>query len=135
VESGRNYKYYGLHHGRWRPLQELGDQDVAAIRRGRLILAPLPLYLLGGSPEFARILDLWGIRTFGQFANLPPLGVAARLGDEGVHLRQKARGEDYRQLRLLFDPLLFREEKELEHAVDLLEPLSGRPHARFPRCC
>src|SRR4051812_43016411 len=28
------------------------------------ILAPLPVYLLGGSPEFARTMDLWGIRTF-----------------------------------------------------------------------
>jgi len=87
------------------------------------ILAPLPLFLLGGSPEFARILDLWGIRTFGQFASLPALGVAARLGDEGVQMQQRARGEDDRQLRLLVDPLVFCEERELEDAVNLLEPL------------
>ena len=40
---------------------------------------PLPVYLLGGSPEFARTMDLWGIRTFGEFAKLPSSGVTARL--------------------------------------------------------
>lgn len=86
-------------------------------------LAPLPLYLLGGSPEFARQLDLWGIRTFGEFAKLPPLGVAARLGGEGAHLQRLARGAGDRQLRLRIDPLVFREERELEDAIDVLEPL------------
>jgi len=87
------------------------------------ILALLPIYLLGGSPEFARTLDLWGIRTFGDFAVLPPLGVAARLGEEGTHMQQLARGEGHRQLRLRVDLLGFREQKELEDSVDLLEPL------------
>jgi nucleotidyltransferase/DNA polymerase involved in DNA repair len=50
------------------------------------ILAPLPLNLMPGSPETAEILDAWGIRTFGEFAALPPLGIAARLGKEGVRL-------------------------------------------------
>ncbi|MCI0748859.1 MAG: hypothetical protein L0Y58_25920 [Verrucomicrobia subdivision 3 bacterium] len=87
------------------------------------ILAPLPLYLLGGSSEFARTMDLWGIYTFGEFAGLPPLGVAARLGEEGVYMQQLARGAGNRQLRLCVDPQVFREEKELEDPVDLLEPL------------
>ena len=87
------------------------------------ILAVLPSYLLGGSPEFARTLDLWGIRTFGEFAALPPLGVAARLGEEGAYMQQLARGAGHRQLRLRVDPLVFREHKELEDSVDLLEPL------------
>src|ERR1700737_4862204 len=37
------------------------------------VLAPLPLYLLGGSADVALSLDLWGIRTFGEFAALPPI--------------------------------------------------------------
>ena len=103
----------------------LGFRGVTVVPPGQeaKILAPLPTFLLGGSPEFARALDLWGVRTFGQFAALPPLGVAARLGDEGVHMQQLARGEAHRQLRLLTSPLQFREEQELEHTVDLLEPL------------
>jgi protein ImuB len=87
------------------------------------ILAPLPPYLLGGSPEFARTLDLWGIRTFGELANLPPLGVAARLGEEGAHMQRLARGAGHRQLRLRMDPLVFRQEQELEDSIDILEPL------------
>src|SRR5258708_33009650 len=66
---------------------------------------------------------MWGIRTFGELANLPPLGVVARLGEEGAHMQQLARGLARRQLRLSVDPLVFREERELEDSVDLIEPL------------
>ena len=88
------------------------------------VLAPLPLNLLGGSPQTAETLYLWGIRTFGEFAALPPMGVAARLGKEGVDLQRLARGEGYRRLRLLEDELHFEDEVELDDPVDLLEPLS-----------
>ena len=87
------------------------------------ILAPLPLFLLGGSPGFARTLDLWGIRTFGEFANLPAVGVAARLGEEGVRLQQLARGAGRRQLKIRTAPPVFRVEREIEHSIDFLEPL------------
>jgi len=87
-------------------------------------LAPLPVNLLGGSAGCAELLDLWGIRTFGEFAKLPPLGVAARLGDEGVALQRLARGEGYRQLRPAEAALRFDAEMELDHPIDLLEPLS-----------
>ncbi len=88
------------------------------------VLAPLPLNLLGGSPATAETLYLWGIRTFGEFAALPPMGVAARLGQEGIELQRLARGEGYRRLRLLEDALCFEDEIELDDPVDLLEPLS-----------
>ena len=102
-----------------------GFPKVTILTPGReaATLAPLPLYLLGGSPEFARNLDLWGIRTFGEFAALPPLGVAARLGDEGAHLQRLACGAGSRQLRLCLDPIVFREERELEDSVESMEPL------------
>jgi len=87
-------------------------------------LAPLPVNLLGGSAGCAELLDLWGIRTFGEFAKLPPLGVAARLGDEGVRLHRLARGEGYRRLRPAEAALRFEAEMELDHPIDLLEPLS-----------
>lgn len=102
-----------------------GLRGVTILPPGReaAILAPLPPYFLNGSPEFARTLDLWGIRNFGEFAALPPLGVAARLGEEGAHMQQLARGEGHRQLRVRVDPQVFREERELEEPVILLEPL------------
>jgi len=102
-----------------------GIAGITVIPTGReaAILAPLPLYLLGGSPELAHTLDLWGIRTLGEFAALPPIGIAARLGEEGVHMQRLASGTATRQLRLRADPLEFREEFEPESTVDLLEPL------------
>jgi protein ImuB len=86
-------------------------------------LAPLGAYLLGGTSEFARRLTQWGVRTFGELAALPPLGVAARLGAEGTKMQQLARGEARRQLILRTDPLAFRAQRDLEHALHLLEPL------------
>jgi protein ImuB len=103
-----------------------GIRGVTVMAPGREaeVLAPLPVNLLGGSSETAELLHLWGIRTFGEFAKLPPMGVAARIGDEGLHLQRLARGEGYRQLRPLLDPLEFMEELELDDPVELIEPLS-----------
>ncbi len=92
--------------------------------REAAILAPLPVNLLAGSPETAELLHLWGVRTFGDFAKLPPLGVAARLGDEGMELQRLACGLGYRNLREMVDPLEFEAQLELEYPVELLEPLA-----------
>jgi protein ImuB len=109
-----------------------GLRGVTVIAAGREAeaLAPLPLNLLGAgfpermSAEMAELLNLWGIRTFGEFAKLPALGVAARLGDEGIHLQRLASGESHRQLRPMEDPLEFEEELELDDPVELIEPLA-----------
>lgn len=86
-------------------------------------LAPLPLYLLGGSPQFAHTLASWGLRSFGDFAALPAKGVAARLGEEGIGMQRLARGEGRRLLRLPGRTPVFLAERELEDPVELLEPL------------
>jgi len=103
-----------------------GIRGTTVIAPGREaeILARLPLNLLPGSPETADLLDAWGIRTLGELAALPPLGVAARLGPEGTCLQHLAQGRAGRQLRPVEDPLLFEEELELDDPVELLEPLS-----------
>src|SRR3984885_2354450 len=113
-----------------------GICGVTVIAHGREAeaLAPLPVNLLGAglsyatpdrmSSETAELLHLWGVRTFGEFAKLPPLGVAARIGDEAVHLQRLARGDGYRQLRPMIDPLEFEEELELDDPGELIEPLS-----------
>jgi protein ImuB len=102
-----------------------GIRGVTVIPPGREadVLARLPLFLLGGSAEFARTLDTWGIRTFGEFAALPPLGIAARLGDEGMAMQRLARGEGQRLLATQKDALEFFEEFEPESSIDLMEPL------------
>jgi protein ImuB len=88
------------------------------------VLRKLPLNLLPGSPDIAELLDAWGIRTLGELAALPPLGVAARLGPEGTYLQHLAQGRAGRQLRPLEDPLQFSDELELDDPVELLEPLA-----------
>jgi protein ImuB len=87
-------------------------------------LAPLPLKLLAPSPELQETLERWGIHRFQDLAALPPLGIAERLGREGLRLRQLARGEVERKLVPLEEPPRFEEELELDYPVELLEPLA-----------
>ena len=87
-------------------------------------LESLPLELLVPGEEMLETLERWGIRTFRDLAVLPAIGIAGRLGPEGVRLQQLARGEFERPLRPLEDPLRFEEDLELEYPVELLEPLS-----------
>jgi protein ImuB len=87
-------------------------------------LAALPVTLLEPSLELLETLERWGIRRFGELGALPPLGIAERLGAEGLRLRELARGEAERKLRPIEDPLRFEEEIELEYPVELLEPLA-----------
>jgi protein ImuB len=87
-------------------------------------LGSLPLALLAPSPELQETLERWGIRRFEQLAALPPLGIAERLGPEGLHLRRLARGEIERKLVPLEEPLRFEDALELEYPVELLEPLA-----------
>ena len=86
-------------------------------------LAYLPVGLLSPSEETAETLARWGIRTFRDLAALPDLGVAARLGEEGVRLQKLARGEGDRPLVPVEAPVRFEEEMELEYPVELAEPL------------
>ena len=86
-------------------------------------LASLPVTLLTPPEEIAETLARWGIRTFRDLAALPDLGVAARLGEEGIKLQQLARGEGARPLKPVEAPVQFEEELELEYPLELLEPL------------
>src|SRR6266849_7951564 len=76
-------------------------------------LATLPVSLLAPPEEIAETLARWGIRTFRDLAALPDLGVAARLGEEGVHLQTLARGEGDRPLEPVEAPVNFEQEMEL----------------------
>jgi protein ImuB len=87
-------------------------------------LAALPISRLETTDEIRDILAAWGVYTFGQLAALPEAGVAERLGIEGVRLRKLARGVPGIPLKPDIEPPSFAERMELEHPVDLLEPLS-----------
>jgi protein ImuB len=86
-------------------------------------LESLPCHLLGLGEEIAETFERWGIRTFRDLAVLPAIGIAGRLGQEGVRLQMLARGACERKLVPLEEPLRFFEELELEYPVELLEPL------------
>lgn len=88
------------------------------------VLAPLPVALLSPGEDAAQTLLCWGIRTCGELAALPGKGVAERLGPEGLYLQKLARGWVRRPLVPHTDKLRFEDSIELEHALDLLEPLS-----------
>jgi protein ImuB len=87
-------------------------------------LATLPLGLLLPAPQLLETLERWGIRRFHEMAALPPLGIAERLGAEGLRLRELARGEGDRKLLPLAEALNFEDEIELDYPVELLEPLA-----------
>jgi protein ImuB len=87
-------------------------------------LGELPIALLEPSPELQETLERWGIRRFQDLAALPPLGIAERLGPEGLHLRERARGEAQRKLAPLEEAVHFEDAFEPEYPVDLLEPLA-----------
>jgi protein ImuB len=103
-----------------------GFSGISVIPRGdeAKFLGALPLSLLTPTPELQETLDRWGIRRFHHLAALPPLGIAERLGPEGLRLRELARGEFDRKLVLLQDPPTFEDQLELDYPVELLEPLA-----------
>src|SRR5471030_1447317 len=65
-----------------------------------------------------------GIRRFRDMAALPPLGIAERLGPEGLRLRQLARGEIERKLAPVEELPRFEDALDLEYPVELIEPLA-----------
>lgn len=67
---------------------------------------------------------LWGVRTFADLAELPLAGVAERLGQEGLRLKELAQGRTERPLNLVRPPIGFEQSLELEHPISELEPLS-----------
>jgi len=103
-----------------------GFKGISVIPQGdeAKFLAPLPITVLAPTPEILEILERWGIHRLQQMASLPPLGIAERLGPEGLRLRELARGEAIRKLSPIQDPLSFEDEMELEYPLELLEPLA-----------
>jgi protein ImuB len=87
-------------------------------------LAPLPLELLGLPEERQSLFHRWGLRTLGDLAELPAIGLAERLGQDGPRLRRLARGEDDALLVPAAAPESFESTLEIDWPVDGLEPLS-----------
>ena len=76
------------------------------------------------SERLLATLERWGIRTLHALAALPEVALSERLGQEGLRLRQLARGAAFRTLVPVEAPAVFEEGVELEHPIVLLEPLA-----------
>ncbi len=83
----------------------------------------LPIDVLPPDPEIFHALELWGIRTLGELAGLPEAGIAERLGERGLQLQKLARGATDRPLRPEIEGERYQESAEMEHAIELREPL------------
>ena len=87
-------------------------------------LGTLSIEALSPSPELLNTLERWGVRNLRALALLPEVAVTERLGQEGLRLQRLARGATTRDLVPCEPPLHFEENLELEHPVELLEPLA-----------
>ncbi|MEP7367100.1 MAG: hypothetical protein ABI972_27895 [Acidobacteriota bacterium] len=105
---------------------------VARNRHGVTVMAPgreadtlagLPISALEADPAVIETFKSWGIRTLAELAALPEMGLAARMGPEGVRLQRLASGRTHRALRVMSSPVTFVKRMELECPVSLLEPL------------
>jgi protein ImuB len=98
-------------------------QPVCLVENSTAFLAPLPLETLEPSPEMAALLASWGIRTIGQLVALPRTQACERLGPETVALWERATGGQARPLKLIKPREFYAEATDLEHPVEMLEPL------------
>ncbi len=95
---------------------------------GRLSLKALQYSLAGveesQAAEILETLNLWGVRTFEEFAALPVAGVSERLGQDGLKLQRLAGGKTKRHLKIPQPSPVFKNSIELEYPVSQLEALS-----------
>lgn len=88
-------------------------------------LAPLPVDALPLPADVFERLFLLGVRTIGDFARLPPDGLADRFGSEVARWRRVVRGEDP-------EPLATRTPSDVPAAVrELEEPVAGLEPVTF----
>jgi len=96
---------------------------VIASGQERIALAPLPLNVMTLEEAQSSTFAAWGVDTLGKLAALPEKSLIARLGQEGMRLRQLASGELPHLFQPLESPFALREEMELEDPIELLDGL------------
>jgi protein ImuB len=87
-------------------------------------LHSLPIEVLPLSEQEQKTVDLWGIRTVGEFARLPQDSLAARFGQRGASLAKLARGEEDVVFEAWQEPYVFEESLEFDWQICELDPLS-----------
>ncbi len=101
-----------------------GGGHIIGAAEQEAFLHPLPLDLLDPEGELSDRLWRWGVYTLGELARLPHSALGARLGEAGVRLARRARGEDLDPFRPTQAPQRFEESDEPGYAIGNLEPLA-----------
>ena len=89
----------------------------------RAALAPAPVALLDLPEPILVTLEMWGVRTLGEFAALPRVGLAERLGPAGLRAHELALGRDPDPFCAWVPPPFWEEAQELDWDIDALGPL------------
>jgi protein ImuB len=87
------------------------------------VLGPLSIDALPPDPELFETFHLWGIRSLDDLSRLPDDALASRLGARGLWLQRLARGAFERPLRPRLPAAVYEESADLEHPIQLREPL------------
>lgn len=103
--------------------RHIGGVTVIAPGEEVEILGPLPVDVLPAAPDVIDTLLRWGIETLAGFAELPPLGVIERLGEEGGRLQALVEGRGTRPLRLTRPPEDYTARHLLDEPLTTMEPL------------
>ncbi len=85
--------------------------------------------------DLLAILERWGIRNLRALAALPEVALSERLGQQGLRLRQLARGGTSRTLVPVKEPAVLEEAVELEYPLVLLEPLAFLLNRMLEQIC
>jgi protein ImuB len=85
------------------------------------VLGDLSIDALPPDPEIFETLDMWGIHTLADFAQLPEKGIAERLGTRGLWLQKLARGAVDRPLKPAAQEVTYEEQMDFDHPLELLE--------------
>ncbi|MEZ5351919.1 MAG: hypothetical protein R2762_04730 [Bryobacteraceae bacterium] len=114
-----------------------GYAGIVVIPRGEEAarLGALPVNLIATTSDVIETLAHWGIGTFRELAALPETGLAERFGQEGARIRKLALGEASAPLWPDRAEPEWMESMELEHPVELLEPLSFLLSNLLTRLC
>jgi protein ImuB len=87
------------------------------------VLGALSIDALPPDPELFETFHLWGIRSLNDLSRLPDDALTSRLGARGLWLQRLARGAFERPLRPRLPAAVYEESADLEHPIQLREPL------------
>jgi protein ImuB len=86
-------------------------------------LSTLPLDVLPLTEQQTELFTLWGIKTLGMLAALPDTDLIARIGQDGRHLQQLARGELPHLFQPVETPFRLEERQEFDFPIESLDSL------------